>query len=157
MATIKLTNLDAGSGDLEYLYKDVKLDFEQDDILTDSLFRGATSKDIMDSLDEAAIKNSLINLFTTFPGQKLLSPNYGLSISQFLFWPLDHDTAEQIGDMIVSGIKIYEPRVSIVNVNVNVNFDHEQYEITLILRIPQLSNSTVRFDGILQQPGFSFL
>ena len=144
MPVIKLTNLATVVDSTQHTYKDLKLDFEEDNILTDNL-------------DEAAIKNSLINLFTTFPGQKLLSPNYGLSISQFLFMPLTNDTAEQIGEMILHGIKLYEPRVSVVNINVNMNILHEQYEITLTLRIPQLSNSTVRFDGILQQPGFSFL
>ena len=157
MPVIKLTNLTTVVDSTQHTYKDLKLDFEEDNILTDNLHRERTSQDIATSLDEAAIKNSLINLFTTFPGQKLLSPNYGLSISQFLFMPLTNDTAEQIGEMILHGIKLYEPRVSVVNINVNMNILHEQYEITLTLRIPQLSNSTVRFDGILQQPGFSFL
>mgnify|MGYP003970871643 CR=1 FL=1 len=157
MPTIKLDNLTTVDNPAEFLFKDLSLDLEENAILTTTLYRDKTVTDIKASVDEGAIKNSLVNLFTTMPGQKLLNPDYGLSINQFLFLPLTEDTAEEIGHRILKGIETYEPRVTVKNINVNLDVDQSQYQIYLTLTIPALSNSTVKFTGILQQPGFSML
>ena len=155
MPSIKLDNLGHRDTGQTITYKDLKLDLEAENILTDTLFRKETVVDIAASTDEGAIKNSLINLFTTMPGQKLLDPAYGLNINQFLFGPLSEDTAEEIGEAIFNGVSFYEPRVTVENVNVNVNDLDQQYEILISLRIPTLSNTTVEFTGILGQTGFN--
>jgi phage baseplate assembly protein W len=157
MPSIKLDNLTTTREPADHLYKDLSLDLEEETILTGSLYREKVITDIKSSIDEAAIKNSLSNLFTTMPGQKLLNPDYGLSINQFLFQPLTEDVAEEIGNRILTGIETYEPRVLVKNVNVNLDTVQSQYDIYLTLVIPALSNSTVKFTGILQQPGFEML
>ena len=155
MASIKLDNLGRKKTSQTVTYKDVKLDLEEESVVTDNLYKDSTVTDIAASADEEAIKNSLANLFTTMPGQKLLDPEYGLNINQFLFMPLSEDIAEQIGEKIFNCISFYEPRVRVENVSVNVDDLNHQYDIYLSLHIPTLSNSTVTFKGILRQPGFS--
>ena len=91
------------------------------------------------------------------PGQKLLNPDYGLNISQFLFIPASETMARMIGNRILEGVEHYEPRVTVDNVNVIVDEDTAEYTIDLTLKIPKLSNTSVKFTGILKQPGFSFL
>lgn len=157
MPSIKLDNLTTQRDSAQFMFKDISLDLEEDIILTGALYREKSVTDIKASIDEGAIKNSLVNLFTTMPGQKLLNPDYGLSINQFLFIPLTEDTAEDIGQRILKGIQTYEPRVTVKNINVNLDVDNSQYDIYLTLTIPALSNSTVKFTGILSQPGFAML
>lgn len=157
MPSIKLDSLTTTRPPEKYLFKDIHLDLETESVTTGTLYREETITDVKHSLDEAAIKNSLKNLFTTMPGQKLLNPDYGLSINQFLFQPLTEDTAEEIGNRILRGIETYEPRVTVKNVNVNLDVEQSQYDIYLTLTIPALSNSTVKFTGILTQPGFEMI
>tara|TARA_R110002110_G_scaffold16764_8_gene72163 strand:- start:897 stop:1373 length:477 start_codon:yes stop_codon:yes gene_type:complete len=158
MPSINLDILKKQQSTESHLYRDLRLDLDEAAIITNSgLFRKPTFVDIEASYDEAAIKNSLSNLFTTMPGQKLLNPEYGLNLAQFLFIPASQTMAQMIGNRLLEGIQEYEPRVSVVNINVSVDEEAAEYEIDLSLKIPKLSNTPISFTGILQQPGFSFL
>lgn len=153
MPTINLNNLGQSSNNSLPTYTDVKLDLEPKTISTDSLYRKNTTIDISQSVDEAAIKNSLINLFTTMPGQKLLEPTYGLNVNQYLFDAASEAIAEEIGEAILNGVSFWEPRVVIQRVSVNVDEDNNQYDIHIDMVIPTLTNKSVVFSGILNQTG----
>jgi len=157
MPTINLDILNKTDQIEDSLYRDVRLDFKDNDNLTSKgLYAESSTTDIEASYDEAAIKNSLMNLFSTMPGQKLLNPDYGLNISQFLFTAVSSTMARMIGNRIVEGIESYEPRVTVENVNVFPDEDNSLYQIELSIKIPALSNRKVSFTGLLNQPGFSF-
>ena len=158
MPTINLDFLKKQQVEQTHLYSDLALDLKNNSNLPQAgLFRESTTTDIEASYDEGAIKNSLQNLFTTMPGQKLLNPDYGLNLAQFLFMPATQSMARMIGARVLEGIEKYEPRVSVINVNVKVFEDESEYQIELALKIPKISDSTVSFAGILKQPGFSFV
>lgn len=158
MPTINLDGLKREQVQETYLYRDIQLDMTDNNIQPDvGLFRPTTTTDVAMSTDEAAIKNSLINIFSTMPGQKLLNPDFGLNLSQFLFQPVSQTMAFMIGNRIMEGLALYEPRVTVDNVNVFPDEDQSSYEIDLTLKIPKLSNSNISFSGILKQPGFSSL
>lgn len=157
MPAINLDILNKTGENESSFYRDVTLGFKNNDNLTSvGLYANPTSTDIEASYDEAAIKNSLTNLFSTMPGQKLLNPDFGLNLSQFLFAPVSVTMARMIGNRIVEGIERYEPRVTVENVNVYPDPDEASYQIELSIKIPTLSNRNVSFTGMLQQPGFSF-
>lgn len=157
MPAINLDILNKTTEPQSSLYRDVRLDFKDNDNLTSrGLYTEPTTTDIEMSTDEAAIKNSLQNLFSTMPGQKLLNPDYGLNISQFLFAPVSVTMARMIGNRILEGIEKYEPRVTVVNVNVHPDPDESSYQVELSIKIPALSNQNVSFAGLLAQPGFTF-
>ena len=160
---IRLNNIETPKvRQTNYIYRDLHLDLEQDITTTgeskleQALPPDENFKDIKASVNEEAIKNSLTNLFNTYPGQKILNPEYGLDLTQFLFSPADQSTAQQIGDTILDGIIKYEPRVSVNNVSVGVNTDNQEYEISLSISIPKLSDAPVNLSGILTESNFSF-
>ena len=158
MPIINLDGLKREQVEDTYLYRDIQLDISDNNIQPDvGLFRPTTTTDIALSTDEAAIKNSLINIFSTMPGQKLLNPDFGLNLAQFLFQPVSPTMAFMIGNRILEGLQRYEPRVTVDNVNVFPDEEQSSYEIDLTLKIPKLSNSSMSFAGILKQPGFSSL
>lgn len=157
MPVINLKSINKQQVETVYTYRDLSLDINENNITTDvGLYREPTSTDIEISYDEAAIKNSLTNLFSTMPGQKLLNPDYGLNFAQFLFIPASESMARMIGNRILEGVQKYESRVKVVNVNVTVDEDAAEYMITLTVKIPKLNNSSVSFTGMLASTGFSF-
>ena len=107
------------------------------------------------SKDELAIKNSLVNLFNTTPGEKILNPEFGLNLKRFLFEPLTDLTARIIGETIYEGISKYEPRVRIINIGVIKDIDNQQFDITISIAIPKLSNQKVSFKGTLTKEQFT--
>lgn len=118
-----------------------------------------TPRDILVDNDIDAIKNSISNLFNTIPGQKLLSPNYGLSLMQYLFEPVTTSTANIIGETILNGITRFEPRVVVDKIKVSGNSDDKQYTITLIIRVPLLSSrDSLTLNAVLSEnTNFTFI
>ena len=129
----------------KYTYSDLHLDFLI-----------PIERDIVADYDETAIKNSIVNLFNTVPGQNLLYPIYGLNLSQFLFEPANDLTGRLIGEKIAKQIGNYEPRVTVDNINVEVNPDEQLYTITLSIIMIAI-NKAVNITGNLTNTGFTLL
>ena len=139
-------------------YRDLYLDLvESDQPYNDAMYGKSTQIDLKTSIDEGAIMNSLRNIFTTNPGEKILDPTFGLSLTRWLFEPLDEFIAQEIGEAILEGIEKFEPRVSVRNITVNMNAEQNQYDLKLVLTIPSLNIIEKSYEAILNQPGFNFL
>ena len=142
----------------KYTYQDITFDLQQtENPGSDQLHGRKTHKDIKVSYDEGAIMNSLRNIFTTTPGQKILNPLFGVNLSKWLFEPCDEFTGREIGEAILNGIEKFEPRVKVKTVDVISRPERNEYLIRLVISIPQLNIRDTRYDAILNQPGFDFL
>jgi uncharacterized protein len=160
---IRLDNIETPtSRRRNHIYRDLHLDLEFDNttISQSPLASDPTDtsnyRDIKQAVNELAIKNSLTNLFNTFPGQKLLNPEYGLDLTQYLFTPVSDSMAQQIGEDILSGIEKYEPRVVVENISVGADPENSQYDISLTVAIPKISNKPIDMSGILNITDFKF-
>lgn len=140
----------------EYTYSDLSLDLQKEKIPLGSSnsIRKSGNSDIKTDFDEMAISNSVRNLFSTRPKQRILDPEYGLDLSQFLFEPANEFNARFIARKISRAIELYEPRISLEFVNVTVNEEDNLYNISLIVFIPSLSR-TVNFGAIFDENGFT--
>ena len=75
---LKLTSSEEESLESGYLYKDVKLDLKSTRFGKPQLYSEETLKDLDELQDGQAVINSVKNILTTTPGQKLLNPTFGL-------------------------------------------------------------------------------
>ena len=156
MSSIVLTGLEDTSDTTLYKYKDVRLDIQENSNISDhGLYRESNTTDITESRDFEAVSNSIFNIFNTTPGQKILSPTFGLDLKRYLFSPLTTDIAENIGETILLGLERWEPRVRIINVHVLVDIILYQYEITLTIAIPSLNIENALLKGVLTKNGYS--
>ena len=92
-----------------YTYSDLHLDLTYKYTRNNQLLKTQEVKDVVADFDYAAIRNSIYNLFTTVPGQKILNPQYGLNLLQYVFRQCDTLTASLIAREILAGITKYEP------------------------------------------------
>lgn len=123
----------------QYVYKDLTLDIGLRQLIAPGFPTNLKSNDIDSSVDLAAIKNSLTNLFNTLPGQRFLFPEYGLDLNQFLFEPITVTNADLIGNAILQKVQVYEPRITVDKVLVEADPDNSTYNITIIITIPILN------------------
>lgn len=107
-------------------------------------------KDIQVALDERAIKNSLISLFNTRPGENILLPEYGLDLSDQLFEQLTEINGKWLAIVIRKNIRKFEPRVTVNKVDIKINTDLQQYEVAIEIEIPALKHKA-EFTGIFDQ------
>jgi phage baseplate assembly protein W len=166
VATIKLNSLTQKptKSDKGYTYNDLHLDFSPvyydppygSYTQHDELLKNPEIVDIVADYDLGAIRNSFKNLFLTIPGQKLLNPLFGLNLVQYLFEPCDEDMANLIGNEIVNGITTFEPRVSLIKVTVIAQPDDQQYNITIVFKVPAIGTTSFYVNGVLSTSGFVY-
>jgi phage baseplate assembly protein W len=60
---------------------------------------------------EQDIKESLIILLSTFRGERIMRPDYGTTVKDLIFEPLDVSTGTLVGEEVKKAILIHEPRV----------------------------------------------
>jgi phage baseplate assembly protein W len=140
-----------------FTYSDIKLDLEYQFTKNNQLLKKDEIKDLKALYDLGAIKSSLFNLFNTFPGQKLLNPDFGIGLSRYLFEPISMNVAESIGQEIRRGIGIYEiDRVSIESLKVIPDEENQQYFILLTITAPRMKIAGITIPGTLSNSGFIF-
>lgn len=140
----------------EFTYTDLKLDLELDFTQNNEFLKRKEIKDLKIDYDYAAIKNSIFNLFTTVPGQKLLNPSFGLNLPRYLFYTVSESIALSIGNEVLAGITAFEPRVAVKKINVQADEVNQQYIIQLILTMIGIDNTSFELVGTLSNSGFFF-
>jgi hypothetical protein len=130
----QITNIAVEPESLQYTYRDLHLDLSLFKNIGDG-FKVVNTKDIQADYDIIAIRNSIYNIFTTRPGEKILSPDFGCSLDQFLFQPLSEVRAQILGNKILENITKFEPRIIVNKILINTNYMEYTYEINVDYQI----------------------
>jgi phage baseplate assembly protein W len=137
-----------------YLYKDIGLDLKTEFKYNNNLNSRASINDVKAIYDIESVKNSITTCFLTSPGQKILSPTYGIDLRRYLFEPVSNDTAFFIRSDIFSNLPRFEPRVTVSSVTVVPDRENQQYDITLQIDVPSLNIYGVSLKNILNSNGY---
>jgi phage baseplate assembly protein W len=119
-------------------FKDLSITFAKNPI----------TNDLMVVKDFVAIKKSVENLLTTYPGERFFNPNIGSRITQLLFEPLDFINATSIREEIEYTINAFEPRVLLNSVSVDINDSDDGYDVEIdysIVGLPEKTDSITLF------------
>ena len=106
-------------------------------LLSENKLKVANLKDI------EAIKNSLHNIFTWIPGERILNPEFGCNLRRLLYNGITEFNKEQIAAEVRQSVSKWEPRVKIEKiVDVGTVDDTENNTVCLdiIFSIPELNN-----------------
>jgi phage baseplate assembly protein W len=83
-----------------------------------------------------SIRQALMLLLSTVPGERLMRPDYGSYLHRLLFASNDQTTAGLAIHYVRQAIRRWEPRVSIVDIDANIDPDIDsQLNITLTYRV----------------------
>jgi len=136
------------------IYRDLSLNMSTGIVKGDNAESPKNLKDLNTSTNFEAIKNSLINLITTFPGQKILNPEFGMNFGDLLFLPVSKARGTTIGETISNSIIGFESRININLVEVIADIEKQEYEINLEITIPEFDNRKLNLKGRLNKSGF---
>jgi len=75
------------------------------------------------------VKNNLINLLLTEPGERVNEPNFGVGLKNLLFE--QNPDIELLKEKINTQIEFYIPTISLVDIN--VNFEGNEYSLFIII------------------------
>lgn len=83
-----------------------------------------------------AIRQSILLLMSTIPGERVMRPEYGCNLHQLAFMPNDATTHGLAIHYVRSALEQWEPRIDIIHIDANVNADEPNLmDITLEYRI----------------------
>ena len=157
MATVNLNNFFKKpvnpNSSIKYVYQDFNT-MSMETLYSNNIGAKKVKTDLNVSLDINAVKNSIANILSTKKSEKILSPEFGLRLEDYLFEPITDTTATAIATDITNAITNFEPRVQIVNLQVVPYPDQYLFQINLALRIPTLKQ-TLSLQGLLQGDQFT--
>ena len=110
---------------LKQSFKDLNLGFKKHPV----------TDDLVVTKDEAAIKQAIVSLLLTDPGERLFQPELGSGLRSFLFEPLDFATAALINASVRDTLDRYEPRIDIIDITTTPNSDENGYEVSLSFEV----------------------
>lgn len=117
---------------MERAWRFVHPDFDQD---LPGLHVSATGGVAMTE-DDAAVRQSILLLLSTRPGERVMRPDYGCNLHRLLFWPNDNTTAGLAMHYVRQAIERWEPRVQITRLDASRNeFDSARLDIHLEYRL----------------------
>lgn len=140
-----------------YLYKDINLDLQYGYTTNNALYSTSEKKDLEPLYDVASVINSLKNILTTSPGQKILNPEFGLDLRDYLFEAVTTSKGYFIGTEIAGNLPAQDERIEVNAVEVIVSPEDQEYEINLDIGIPSLNISSITLNGVLNNDGYVFV
>lgn len=66
--------------------------------------------------DEEIVHNSLVVLLSTIPSERIMKPDYGCDLRDFIFEALEVSLIKRMTDRIEQNIIKFEPRVKVINI-----------------------------------------
>ena len=139
-----------------FIFNDLHLDTDERSPNKSELAQSPERNDFKSDFDLDALRNSIYNIFTTSPGQKILNPEFGLNLFQYLFSPITDRIANEIKRDIKIGIGRFEPRIVLINVSVIPKEDDNEYDISIQFDVPALNIKNQNLFGALNQNGYIY-
>ncbi|MCK9531001.1 MAG: GPW/gp25 family protein [Gammaproteobacteria bacterium] len=110
--------------------------------MTSVSFKGFSSVDktqpFTELTDKTLIKRDILNHFNTRKGSRVMRPDYGSSLWDYLFEPLDDISRDAILDDVNTVIRS-DPRVQILNTDIQ----EEEHGITISFQLRYVSFDTI--------------
>jgi phage baseplate assembly protein W len=71
--------------------------------------------------DEKIIKNDLLQLLLTVPGERVYDLNFGVNLRSMVFDQMEEGTIETLRQEIYNKVTTYEPRVNLSMIDIRMN------------------------------------
>src|SRR5215468_1359823 len=80
--------------------------------------------------NDAAIRQSIFIILNTFPGERVMRPEFGCRIHELIFWPVNEQTAYVAERYVTEALNRWEPRIRVHEVTATLG-DEDWGEIRI--------------------------
>lgn len=122
------------------------------DTFSDQEFDLSNPYKINKLVDIKSVQNSIDNIFSWTPGERILNPEFGNRLYQYLYEGINQYNEEQIVAEIRNCVSRWEPRVTITNIT-NVSEVSDTEDNTIILNIEYYING---LNGIIYNKQYQY-
>lgn len=118
-------------------------------------FIGGTQTVLTRQEDIRLIKNDILQLILTVPGERVHRPTFGTILRASVFDPFDDQTLSTIRDDILTAIANEEPRVTDVEVFLKGDKDEQVLRVTVTCVLTFNPNIKLELETAINAPGVS--
>lgn len=98
-------------------------------------FFGGPQKILSRQVDDKLIKNDILQLLLTVPGERVMRPDFGVHLRSFLFEQNTDSDLSILENEIAQAITEYEKRVTVENVTVVSDTNKHGINVVVIVRM----------------------
>ena len=98
-------------------------------------FLGGSQNVLSRQEDDRLIKNDIIQLLLTVPGERVMRPDYGVNIRSFIFEQMVPRDINRLRREIFDALENYEPRVDVQDVIIKREDDLNRILIRIIVNM----------------------
>jgi hypothetical protein len=118
-------------------------------------FFGGNERVLSRQVDDRLIRNDLLQLLMTAPGERVMRPDFGSPVRTFVFEQIDDNSIELLQSDIKDAIERFESRVQVDEVNIIRQQDENTISIKVygrfkIDRFGQLTTSPEKADLLVE-------
>lgn len=112
-------------------------------------FYGGPSGILSRQEDQQLIKNDLLQLLLTVPGERVFRPTFGTILRSSLFEQLDDRQLLAMRDSILESIRTHEPRITVTKLNLTATDNTNEIRIVLVAQIKASPNLYITIDRLV--------
>ena len=98
-------------------------------------FFGGSQNVLSRQEDDRLIKNDILQLLLTVPGERVMRPDFGVNLRNFVFEQLTQTDLISLQDSIEEEIAAQEPRVIVNSVELTPNADNNRLKVQIIVTL----------------------
>ena len=98
-------------------------------------FFGGSQNVLSRQEDDRLIKNDILQLLLTVPGDRVMRPDFGVNLRNFVFEQLTQIDLFSLQDEIREAITVQEPRVNVDSVELTRDDDNNRLSIRIIVTL----------------------
>ena len=98
-------------------------------------FTGGAENILSRQEDERLIKNDILQLLLTVPGERVMRPDYGVNLRNFVFEQMVDNRIMSLKNEIQVQITNQEPRVNIESIVIETDDDNNQMKISIVVSL----------------------
>lgn len=115
-------------------------------------FYGGPNNILSRQEDEQIIKNDLLQLILTVPGERVFRPDFGTPLRSAVFEPMDRITTEDLRDKVIEAIQQHERRVTLVTLDIIGYEDQNALRIKLVARLRSDPSKYISINHLVNGP-----
>jgi phage baseplate assembly protein W len=103
--------------------------------------------------DERLIKNDIIQLIMTVPGERVMRPTYGMQLRTFVFENATDADLSILASDVARELTAQEPRVFVDDVSIVRDDDRNAIAIKIVVRLKKDPKKQITIENFLQLRG----
>lgn len=101
--------------------------------------------------DDRLLKNDILQLLTTVPGERVMRPDFGIPLRTFIFEQNVATDVVALESKIRQELARQEPRVTVENVKIISDQDRNGMQVTILVRLVKDPRKTLTIEHFLAQ------